>query len=499
MAIYHCSIKIIGRGGSRNHGHSAVESAAYRSGTKLENEWSGQTADYSRKKGVVYSEIMLPTNASDSFLDRETLWNSVEMNEKRRDAQLARDIEVSLPKELTLSEHKEIMHDFCQQFVDAGMCVDMNIHDKGDGNPHCHIMLTMRGLDENGKWLPKSHQEFELDENGERIRQTNGRWKSRKVNTVDWSNPENAERWRVSWAETVNRYLEQNGIEERIDHRSNAARGLDEIPSIHMGPAACAMKKKGIHTERGDINRQIRAANRIIKDIRAKIGELKLWLSALSDAMKEIMEEAKAPNLTDLLTQYIEMEQRRVQKYSGAVRLKYHVSLYEGVEKSIEELNAKGIHTLDDLEAALAEVKDKSFTLNRSVKGKETRMKELQKLMDMGRQYQQNAPIRKQYNSIKREKKKEAFAEERRAELSLWNAANRYLHAKHIAPDSLPEKLKEWQMELADLSAAHKEQLEEMKECREEVKKLDAVHRQVEKALAPEQEQQQGKKKNMEL
>ncbi|MCC8164338.1 MAG: MobA/MobL family protein, partial [Lachnospiraceae bacterium] len=344
-----------------------------------------------------------------------------------------------------------------------GMCVDMNIHDKGDGNPHCHIMLTMRGLDENGKWLPKSHQEFELDENGERIRQADGRWKSRKVNTVDWSNPENAERWRASWAETVNRHLEQNGIEERIDHRSNAARGLDEIPSIHMGPAACAMEKKGFRTERGDINRQIRAANRIIKDIRAKIGELKLWLTALSDAMKEIMEEAKSPNLTDLLTQYIETEKRRVQKYSDTFRLKHIVSLYEGVEKSIEELNAKGIHTLDDLEAAFKEVKDKSFTLNRSVKGKETRMKELQKMMDMGRQYQQNAPIRKQYNSIKREKKKEAFAEEHRTELSLWNAANRYLHAKHIALDSFPEKLEEWQNELDDLSAAHKEQLEELK------------------------------------
>lgn len=129
MAIYHFSMKIIGRGGKSRHGHSAVEAAAYRSGTKIKNEWSGITADYSRKKGVVYSEIMLPANAPASFYDRATLWNSVEMCEKRRDSQLARDIEVSLPKELPLSEHKKIMQDYCSQFVDAGMCVDFNIHD----------------------------------------------------------------------------------------------------------------------------------------------------------------------------------------------------------------------------------------------------------------------------------------------------------------------------------------------------------------------------------
>ncbi|MCD8217391.1 MAG: MobA/MobL family protein [Clostridiales bacterium] len=209
MAIYHFSMKIIGRGGKSRHGHSGVEAVGYRSGTKIESEWSGITADYSRKKGIVYSEIMLSANAPASFYDRATLWNSVEMCEKRRDSQLARDIEVSLPKELSLSEHKKIMQDYCSQFVDAGMCVDFNIHDKGDGNLHCHIMLTIRALDENGKWLSKSR--------------------------------ENAEKWRASWAETVNRYLEKNGFEERIDHRSNAERGLEEIPSIHIGPAACAM------------------------------------------------------------------------------------------------------------------------------------------------------------------------------------------------------------------------------------------------------------------
>lgn len=147
IAIYHCSIQII----SRSDGRSAVAAAAYRSGTNLVNEWSGRPANYDRKKGIAYSEIMLPDNAPASFSDRQTFWNSVEMNEKRADAQLAREIEVALPQELPLEEHKKIIHAYCQQFVDAGMCVDFSIHDKHDGNPHCHIMLTMRALDENGK------------------------------------------------------------------------------------------------------------------------------------------------------------------------------------------------------------------------------------------------------------------------------------------------------------------------------------------------------------
>ncbi len=202
IAIYHCSIQII----SRSDGRSAVAAAAYRSGTNLVNEWSGRPANYSRKTGVVYSEIMLPDKAPTAFFDRQTLWNSVEMNEKRADVQLAREIKVALPQELPPEEHKKIIHAYCQQFVDSGMCVDFSIHDKHDGNPHCHIMLTMRALDDNGTWLPKSHQEFELDENRDRIRLPDGQWKSRNVDTVDWNSHENAERWRASWAETVNRY-----------------------------------------------------------------------------------------------------------------------------------------------------------------------------------------------------------------------------------------------------------------------------------------------------
>ncbi|MCD7918902.1 MAG: MobA/MobL family protein [Clostridiales bacterium] len=493
IAIYHCSIQII----SRSDGRSAVAAAAYRSGTNLVNEWSGRPANYDRKKGIAYSEIMLPDNAPAAFSDRQMLWNSVEMNEKRSDAQFAREIEVALPQELPLEEHKKIIHAYCQQFVDTGMCVDFSIHDKHDGNPHCHIMLTMRALDENGKWLPKSHQEFELDENGERIRLPNGRWKSRKVDTVDWNSHENAERWRASWAETVNRFLKANQVPERIDHRSNVERGLEELPTIHMGVAACAMEKKGIPTERGDINRKIRAANRIIREIRSRINDLKAWLSELSVKLEQFAEESRSPLLSELLWQHMEQESQRIQKYSQHFQLLHTVEIGNDMMETLRKLNAKDIYTLADLETALTDLREKVEASRSVVKGKERRMKELQKLIDTGRQFLRTDSIRKERNSIRFKKKREEFEESHHADLVLWQAANKFLHARKVDTATLPDSIKAWQTELAALTAEHDAEYEKLKQYREEVRELDSVRRQAEKAMTPKQSK--NRKTNIEL
>ena len=197
IAIYHCSIKIVSRG----KGKSAVAAAAYRAGEKLTNEWDGLTHDYTRKGGVVHSEILLPPQAPPSFSDRSTLWNSVEEAEKSNNAQLAREVEIALPVELSREEQIRLVREYCSsQFVSKGMCADFNIHDTGGGNPHAHILLTMRPMDERGKWLPKSKKEYVLDENGERVKLPSGRYKTRKVDLVDWNNQENAEVWRKAWA-----------------------------------------------------------------------------------------------------------------------------------------------------------------------------------------------------------------------------------------------------------------------------------------------------------
>ena len=198
IAIYHWNIGIVSRG----KGKSAVAAAAYRSGEKLTNEWDGMTHDYTRKGGVVHTEIMLSPHAPPSFSDRSTLWNSVELYEKAGNAQLAREIDAALPIELSREEQIRLVREYCSsQFVSRGMCVDYAIHDTDSGNPHCHIMLTMRPLDERGTWTAKSKKEYDLDENGERIRLPSGRYKTHKVDLTGWNDKGNTLLWRKAWAD----------------------------------------------------------------------------------------------------------------------------------------------------------------------------------------------------------------------------------------------------------------------------------------------------------
>ena len=303
---------------SRGKGKSAVAAAAHRSGEKLTNEWDGMTHDYTRKGGVVHTEIMLPPHAPPSFSDRSTLGRGGEFFKKAGNAQLAREIDAALPIELSREEQIRLVREYCSsQFVSKGMCVDFAIHDTNSGNPHCHIMLTMRPLDERGAWAAKSKKEYDLDENGERIRLPSGRYKTHKVDLTGWNDKCNALLWRKAWADFTNDFLERNGSPERIDHRSNAERGIDEIPTVHMGVAACQMEKKGIVTEKGELNRNIQKANRLIREIRAQIGKLKEWIADLFKARETAPKQPpQSPNLANLLMKYLSVQREKSRKYS---------------------------------------------------------------------------------------------------------------------------------------------------------------------------------------
>lgn len=258
MAIYHCTCKIIGRG----QGRSAVGAAAYRSGEKLYNEYDGIEHDYTKKGGVVYSEIMLCENAPKEYQDRQTLWNAVEQIEKSSKAQLAREYEVALPVELSREEQIKLVRDFAKEnFVDNGMCVDFSIHDKEDGNPHAHIMLTTRPIEQDNSWGVKQKKEYILDKNGQKQydkkKQT---YKCKTVKTTNWDSKEFLQRSRESWAEKVNQELEKKSLPQRIDHRSLKEQGVDRVPTIHEGGAR-KLEKRGIKTDRGKINREIKTAN----------------------------------------------------------------------------------------------------------------------------------------------------------------------------------------------------------------------------------------------
>ena len=242
MAIYHLHVKVIGR----KAGSSAVASAAYRSASRLRDDRLERSHDFSNKRGVVHSEIMLPEDAPEAWSDRERLWNDVEAFEVRKDAQLAREVEFALPREMTQAQGIELARDFVQaEFVDQGMIADLNVHwdmaEDGTPKPHAHVMLTMRSVDENGF--------------GQKVR--------------DWNRTEMVERWRERWAELANERLAELDIDARIDHRSLEAQGIGLEPQTQIGAPAQRIEGEGLEAaDRAEMHREIARNNgaRIIAD-----------------------------------------------------------------------------------------------------------------------------------------------------------------------------------------------------------------------------------------
>ena len=335
MAIYHLEAKVVSRGAGR----SAVAASAYLSCSRLYNDYDGIQHDYTKKQGLVWQQVFLPEYAPQEWKDREQLWNDVEEVETAKDSRLAREFVVALPIEMSRQEQIELLHEFIrEQFVSDGMCADAAIHDTDGHNPHAHILLTVRPLDEQGKWQYKTEKEYLCMKNGEERGFTAAEFKAaqnegwekqypykvgkKKVymtpsaaeaqglvradkhpkstrygrqNSISerWNSEEQLAAWRAAWADVSNRYLERSGREERIDHRSNAARGIDEIPTIHEGVTAQALKRKGIISDRCEINRQIREQNKLIRAIRDEITKLKNTIMTSVPALAKALETAR--------------------------------------------------------------------------------------------------------------------------------------------------------------------------------------------------------------
>lgn len=305
MAIYHCSCKVI----SRSAGRSSVGASAYRSGEKMINEYDGMEHDYSRKSGVLYSEVMLCENAPADYKNRAVLWNEVEKIEKSAKAQLAREYEIALPRELNLEEQKQLVQSFVKEnFVKAGMCADFSIHDKNDGNPHAHIMVTMRPIDKAGTWGTKQKKEYILDKNGQKQydkkKQT---YKCKTVKTTDWDSKDLLEKTRESLAQKINEALEKKGLPDRVDHRSLAEQGKQQIPTIHIGVSANAMEKRNLGSDRGNVNREIQKANAEINAISIEQEKVNVTIICIRDDMiwnkvhekTEMLENRVAENQND--------------------------------------------------------------------------------------------------------------------------------------------------------------------------------------------------------
>ena len=339
MAIYHLEAKIVSRG----TGRSACAASAYLSCSAIYNDYDGIQHDYTRKKGLVWEHIFLPDCAPVEWQDRSVLWNAVEENEKTKDSRLAREFVPALPVELNPEQWKELLSDFIQgSFVSDGMCADVAIHDPDSPghNPHAHILLTVRPLNPDGSWQYKTEKEYLCIRNGEERGFTAAEFKAaqaegwekqyqykvgrKKVylapseakakgyeraskylkstkygrqNPISerWNSDEQLVLWREAWANAVNRSLERYGFEERVDHRSNAARGLDEQPTVHEGVIARALEKKGIVSDRCELNRQIKRDNALLRELKPQVKKplqaVKNTVPALAEAMESVREK----------------------------------------------------------------------------------------------------------------------------------------------------------------------------------------------------------------
>ena len=462
MAIYHLCIKIISRG----KGKSAVAASAYRSGEKIKNEYDGIVHDFTRKGGIAHTEILLPQNAPQKFVNRSVLWNSVEEIEKSKNSQLAREIEVAIPKELDREKQINLVRDYVKEnFVKVGMCADIALHDKNDGNPHCHILLTMRPLNEDTTWGAKSKKKYILDENGEKVKLKNGNYKTRKINTTDWNEQDKAEEWRKSWADITNKYLEENSIQEKVDHRSYQRQGIEQIPTIHLGVSATQMEKKGIATDRGNINREIKHQNAILREISRRIKALLNWIRGIGKEEKVENENIKStlPSKENLLEIFENLIRKNADKNNADL---------EKYIESYQLLKEKNITSINQLKESITNLRDKNYKTTRVLKDTEKKIDKKTQLIDQSEKYLKYKDTYKAYTKTKRSRQ-EDFYNEHNAELILFESAKKYLK-EHLG-ESKTLAISKWKSELATMKKEKKSLYNQILEIREKVEQAEKV------------------------
>ena len=493
MANPHFEIKIT----KRSKRQSAVAGAAYQSGENLFSEYDQKHKDYRKKEGVVYTEIMLPSHPPPEYADREQLWNAVEAVENQWNSQLARRLVLALPREVPEELYPQMVQDYCNQFfVSKGMIADFAIHDPHPPghNPHAHVMLTMRAMDEHGKWLPKSRKVYDLDENGERIKLPSGRWKSHKEDTVDWNDQKYCEIWRHEWEVIQNRYLEANNRPERVDLRSYARQGLDIIPTVHEGAAVRQMEKRGIQTNIGNLNREIRAANSLMKSIRQLIQNLKGWITELGEKRKELLAQKAAEEATllpNLLMKYMEIRKEERKDWTRAGQNRGTSKDLKAVSEALSYLRQKGLSTVEDLEAFLESSGKSAADYRNQMKPKEARSKVIDGILASRTDCKECKPVYEKYQKIFFKKTKEKFKQEH-PEVARYAKAAAYLAKHPDDKDSTQKKLQEEQETLLEEIAALKTPLIEVQA---DLKKLRDIRYWVRKATPGTEESKEPPKK----
>lgn len=456
----------------RSKRQSAIAAAAYQSADRLYSEYDLKFRDYRNKEHVVHTEILLPMHAPSSYFDRETLWNEAEKIEKQHNSQLARKIVLTLPREVPMEHYPQMVKEYCEEhFVSKGMCCDLAIHDPDppSHNPHCHIQLTMRAFDTHGNWMPKSRKVYDLDENGERIRLPSGAWKSHKEKTVDWDEQYHCEEWRHGWEVVQNKYLELVHSPARIDLRSYERQGIDTIPTVHMGPAVTQMERRGILTNIGNLNRDIRAVNRLMKKIRETIRGLCEWIEELMEARKNYIAEQKQepPTLAELLED---------------------ASEYDGMyDDSIAYLNEQDLKTGNDLDRALNKTEAKVTEIQTKMKPIADRMRVISKIRKSYQTYTEYRDVHEKYQKKFWKGSKAKFAEAHKKELDAYNSAYHFLK-KHGLEE--PVNIRPLLNEYGSLKLKHTELSEQLEPLEHDLGSLREIRGHVDDILDRQEREQ---------
>ena len=467
IALFHFHVTQI----KRSAGQSAVASAAYRAGEKLHSEYYGEDSDYTRKGGVICSEILLPSHAPPEYADRETLWNAVEKAERGKKAQLAYSFDIALQNEFSMQENIALARQFLlENFVSRGMVVDFSVHspDKEDGgisNPHFHVMCPIRPIESDGSWGNKQRREYVLDEHGERVLDEagNGNYVFNAVSTTDWGKPETLETWRQGWAETCNAKFAEKGLDCHIDHRSYERQGIEQIPTIHEGPSVRAMEAKGIRTDKGDLNRWIRKTNAMLREAKQKIAALIGWMKDV----KAELSNPQPPTLNDLLALHC------ANRNKGAYSNKAKNANLQRYAEAFSFLQSKNLYTVDDLENTLHAMQNKIDTLKKSASAKQSRIKELDELFRMAQYYVDGKPVADKLRSIRFEKSRQKYKSEHDDTLRTFYMAERKMKP-YFKDGKLP--ITAWRREREQLEQEYRNIQSDLSPLHADAKKLWAIH-----------------------
>ncbi len=475
MPCPHFSIGIVSRGFGGSS-HSCTDSASYQSGEKIYSEYEGTWHSGKHTERIVHADILLPPNAPEEYRVRSTLWNAVDASEKSSVAQTARRIIVALPRELSLEDNIALITEYCkEQFVDKGMIADIAVHEEHDGNPHAHIMLTVRAMDENGKWLPKTKTSYLLDENGERVLDTNGKPKRIRKDTVDWNCQDKAEIWRYAWEIKQNEALEKAGCSERVDMRSYKRQGIDKIPQRHMGPAVTAMERKGVDTEIGIQNQEISSNNQILANLHRMLEMIINWLNSLMDLFRSIetIENPEEKSVRDLLATYRDLRIKDLTNDAAvAVSDDAELIAFDNALAFVKELN---IETVDELAIHINDVNQNLISLHDQVQATEHRLQDIDAIIRADQTIQDAKPIFEEYRKLHWENDRRTFREKHGAEMSKTVKAKDLLKKLQVSrpidksaleneASQLTTKLKSTRADLDNLKQQMK-QLQNLRNC----------------------------------